>query len=114
MIALALIALVSFLFLKNKNDLCLPLLSSNDRVIGVCRDITAAKMLEAVSLLAGKDGRWVSMPCVAHCLQNCPRHVFNDCELILEPLAQSKVVNHFHLLKNQVDGSKQPIEHNYS
>ena len=113
MIALALIALVPFLFSKNKNDLCLPLLSSNDRVIGVCRDKTAAKMLEAGSLLAGKDGRWVSMPCVAHCRQNCLRHV-NDCELILEPLAQSKVVNHFHLLKNQVDGSKQPIEHNYS
>ena len=114
MITLALIALVSFLFLKNKNDLCLPLLLCNDRVIGVCRDITAAKMLETVSLLAGKDGRWVSMLCVAHCQQNCLRHVFNDCELILKPLAQSKVVNHFHLLKNQVDGSKQPIEHNYS
>ena len=54
MIALALIALVSFLFLKNKNDICLPLLLSNDRVIGACRNITATKMLEAVSLLARK------------------------------------------------------------
>ena len=71
MIAIALIALVSILLLKNKKDLCLPLLSSNDRVIGVCRDITAAKMLKAVSLLVGKDSRWVSIPCVAHCLQNC-------------------------------------------
>ena len=71
-------------------------------------------MLEAVSLLARKDGRWVSMPCVAHYLQNCLRHVFNDCELTLEPLAQSKVVNHYDLLKNQVDGSKQPIEQSYS
>ena len=113
MIALSLIALVYFPFLKNKNDLCLPLLLSNDRVIGVW-GYNTAKMLEAGSLLAGKDGKWVSRPCVAHCLQNCLRHVFNDCKLILEPLAQSKVVNHFHLLKNQVDGSKQPIEHNYS
>ena len=42
MIALALIALGSNLFSKNKNDLlvCLRLLSGNDRVIDVCWDIT--------------------------------------------------------------------------